>query len=54
MRIPAGEHTVEFKFEPKVYYTSEKISLAGSVLLVVFVIGGVALDLRSRKGEGEA
>lgn len=49
MKIPAGNHTVEFKFEPQIYYTSEKVSLAGSVLLILFVIGGVVLDARSTK-----
>lgn len=49
MIIPAGKHTVEFKFEPKIYYTGEKISLAGSILLVLFVIGGVVIDFRSTK-----
>jgi hypothetical protein len=33
-QLEAGNHKVEFKFEPKSYYTGEKISLAGSVLLV--------------------
>jgi hypothetical protein len=33
-QLEAGNHTVEFKFEPKSYYTGEKISLAGSILLV--------------------
>jgi hypothetical protein len=36
MRIPAGKHTVEFRFEPKVYHTGEKIALAGSVILFLF------------------
>ncbi|MCF8276806.1 MAG: hypothetical protein K9J17_08735 [Flavobacteriales bacterium] len=49
MRVPAGKHEVEFKFEPKVYYTGESMSLAGSILLVLFVVGGVALDGRSKK-----
>jgi len=49
MRIPAGNHEVEFKFEPQVYYTGEKMSLAGSILLVLFVSGGVVADARSTK-----
>ncbi|MGB1317394.1 MAG: hypothetical protein ACPG5W_04280, partial [Flavobacteriales bacterium] len=49
MIVPAGEHVVEFKFEPKIYYTGEKVSLAGSILLILFVIGGVVVDSRSTK-----
>lgn len=49
MKVPAGKHTVEFKFEPQIYYTGENISLAGSVLLVLFVVGGIVLDARSAK-----
>jgi hypothetical protein len=49
MIIPAGEHTVEFKFEPEIYYTGEKVSLAGSILLILFVIGGVVVDSRATK-----
>ncbi|MCB9187227.1 MAG: hypothetical protein H6601_10875 [Flavobacteriales bacterium] len=49
MIVPSGKHTVEFKFEPKIYYTGEKVSLAGSILLILFVIGGVVLDTRATK-----
>lgn len=34
-QLPAGNHKIEFKFEPKSYYTGEKISLAGTVLLLL-------------------
>lgn len=40
-QIPVGNHKVEFIFHPASYYTGEKISLAGSVLLVL-VLGGAA------------
>ncbi|TDO20132.1 hypothetical protein [Pedobacter duraquae] len=33
-QLPAGNHKVDFKFEPTSYYAGEKISLAGSILLV--------------------
>lgn len=49
MIVPAGNHTVEFKFEPKIYHTGESVSLAGSILLLLFVVGGVALDAKSKK-----
>ena len=34
-QLPAGNHKVEFKFEPKSYYVGENISLAGTILLVL-------------------
>ncbi|MCF8256138.1 MAG: YfhO family protein [Flavobacteriales bacterium] len=46
MTLPAGDHTVEFRFEPQVYATGEKYSLAGSILLVLFVGGGMFFGLR--------
>lgn len=36
-QLEAGNHKVEFKFEPNSYYVGEKISLAGSLLLVAFL-----------------
>ncbi len=49
MVIPAGEHTVEFKFEPKSYYTGNKISLASSLLMLLAVVGYGAAKIRKRK-----
>lgn len=43
-QLTAGNHKVEFKFEPKSYYTGEKISLAGSVLLIAFLGLGFYTD----------
>jgi hypothetical protein len=45
MVVPAGEHKVEFKFEPNVYYTGEKISLISSVslLILILIFGGVEI-----------
>jgi uncharacterized membrane protein YfhO len=37
MRIPEGQHTVEFKFEPTKYYTRQKITLVSSLLLFGFL-----------------
>lgn len=46
MTLPAGNHTVEFRFEPEVYATGEKYSLAGSILLVLFVGGGLFFGMK--------
>lgn len=47
MKIPAGSHTLEFKFEPKTYYNGEKIALAGSIILLLVFAGGVFMELRN-------
>ncbi len=39
MIVPKGKHTIDFKFEPKVYYVGEKISLASSIILILLVLG---------------
>lgn len=44
--VPAGKHTVEFKFEPKEYQIGNIISMVASVLLLLVLIGGVVLALR--------
>ena len=48
-QIPVGNHTVEFKFHPASYYTGEKISLAGSILLVLALGGAVYAETKRKK-----
>ncbi len=43
--IPAGDYDIEFRFEPKTYYMGERISLAGSVLIVLLILGFAATEL---------
>lgn len=47
--LPAGEHTVEFKFEPKSYFIGNKISLASSIILVLAIAGFAFSEFRKRK-----
>lgn len=37
MNIPAGKHTIEFKFEPESYYLGKWLSNLGSVLIILYV-----------------
>ncbi|MDO9512165.1 MAG: YfhO family protein [Bacteroidales bacterium] len=46
MVIPEGTHKIEFKFRPNSYYTGEKISLAGSLLLLFLLVGIVLSEVR--------
>ena len=41
MKVPAGQHKIEFKFEPAIWKTGNTISLIGSILFVLFIIGGL-------------
>ena len=36
--LPAGSHTVTFRFEPESYKTGNSVSLAGSILLLVLLV----------------
>lgn len=47
LAVPAGKHTIEFKFEPSTYYTSNKIAMAGSVLLLILVAAGIYMHRRN-------
>jgi hypothetical protein len=47
MPIPAGQHTIEFKFEPQVYKTGNSIAMAGSILLIITIGAGVFLHRRN-------
>lgn len=49
MRIPAGKHTIEFKFEPQRYTTGEKIALGSSLILILAIIGSLYMSWRNRK-----
>jgi hypothetical protein len=42
MVLPAGNHQLEFSFEPESYYTGQAVSLAGSLLLILLTLGWLA------------
>jgi uncharacterized membrane protein YfhO len=50
-QLEAGNHKVEFKFEPVSYYAGEKISLAGSILLIAGL--GFAFYSEKKKGKNQ-
>ncbi|NAS13485.1 YfhO family protein [Poritiphilus flavus] len=51
LKLPAGDHTVEFRFEPELVRKGSKITLASSVLLALIVIGGIGYSLWRRRKE---
>jgi uncharacterized membrane protein YfhO len=48
MIVPSGKHKIEFRFEPEVYYTGEKVALAGSIILVLSLLGASFYEIRKR------
>src|SRR5690606_1147244 len=48
MEIPAGNHTIEFKFEPDVIQTGSSIALASSILVGLLLLGGLFYEFRKK------
>ena len=49
LRIPAGKHKIEFRFEPDSYFIGNNISLFFSILLWLGIVYVVYLELKRRK-----
>jgi hypothetical protein len=49
LRIPAGEHSLEFKFHPRSYYMSASISLVSSLLFLALFAGAAFMEWRKKK-----
>src|SRR3546814_14904534 len=41
MQLPAGKHTIEFRFHPVEYYEGKNVTRKRSFLLVLLMVGGV-------------
>lgn len=46
MVIPAGTHTIEFRFEPVVYLIGNKITIISCWLLVVIVVASIGMSVK--------
>ncbi|WP_172919705.1 YfhO family protein [Capnocytophaga canis] len=49
MEVPAGKHTITFEFKPQVVATGTKISLAGNVLLILWLLGAGVVFYKNRR-----
>ena len=48
LEIPAGKHTIEFKFEPEVVQTGSKIALGSSIGMLFVIAGGLYFERRKK------
>jgi hypothetical protein len=53
LQIPAGKHTIEFKFEPSVIATGSRISLAGHIIFILIIGFGIFKYVKSSKSGDE-
>jgi len=54
MRVPAGNHTIEFKFEPQSFAKGERIAMITSLLMLIGLVGSAGWEIwRSGKKEDE-
>ena len=49
MPIPAGKHTIKFSFEPQVVTTGSYLSLAGSSLLLLWIVASLIQQFKRRR-----
>ncbi|SDS63105.1 membrane protein YfhO [Gillisia sp. Hel1_33_143] len=48
LKVPAGDHTITFKFEPEVIQTGGTISLISSILLFGLLLGGLFYGFKEK------
>lgn len=51
MKVPAGDHKIEFKFEPVSYITGEKVAMASSVLILILFFGVSGMEIMKWRKE---
>ena len=49
MPIPAGNHEIQFRFEPKTFTTGRTISIIANILVALLIIGTIVFYLRKKK-----
>lgn len=49
MSVPAGKHTIEFKFEPRSYFTGNKISYISSIIFILLALAYLGMYLKKNK-----
>jgi hypothetical protein len=48
LQIPAGKHTIDFKFEPQVVKTGSTITLISSIGMLLLLVGGIYFERKKK------
>lgn len=48
IEIPAGKHTIDFKFEPEVVRTGSSIALFSSIGMLLLLAGGIYVEIKNK------
>lgn len=48
LRVPAGAHTIEFKFDPPVWKTGMTVDLVSNIALILLLVAGVVVESRRK------
>jgi uncharacterized membrane protein YfhO len=49
MYVPAGNHNIEFRFEPKSFYTGRLISIISNILVALLIIATIVYYATRKK-----
>ena len=53
MKIPAGKNKIEFKFEPQIWKTGNTVSLIGSIIFILLLLGGIAFEIKKKANNSQ-
>ena len=54
LALPAGQHNIEFRFEPQGFYTGKTLTNIFSLVLLLLVAADVFMEWKKRKNQGPA
>jgi hypothetical protein len=49
MPVPAGNHTIEFRFEPSSYYTGWRLTFWLNIIICILFLAGIGIELLKKK-----
>ncbi|TLU98842.1 YfhO family protein [Dyadobacter luticola] len=49
LRVPAGKHTIKFRFDPVSVATGSKVDLVSSILLLGLIAGAIFVEVKNKK-----